>query len=106
MSTSKATLDILLYMCIYIYIGTVLAVQHCYINYDIYIYMIVYIYIYVHDMYVLINIKNLIQHIDDYSEALNNMYMCVWCAISRSRRTTASSWTSMQASVPAASLLL
>ena len=104
MSTSKATLDILLYM--YIYIGTVLAVQHCYINYDIYIYMIVYIYIYVHDMYVLINIKNLIQHIDDYSEALNNMYMCVWCAISRSRRTTASSWTSMQASVPAASLLL
>ena len=68
--------------------------------------MIVYIYIYVHDMYVLINIKNLIQHIDDYSDALNNMYMCVWCAISRSRRTTASSWTSMQASVPAASLLL
>ena len=104
MSTSKATLDILLYM--YIYIGTVLAVQHCYINYDIYIYDSIHIYIYVHDMYVLINIKNLIQHIDDYSEALNNMYMCVWCAISRSRRTTASSWTSMQASVPAASLLL
>ena len=30
-------------------------------------------------MYVLINIKSLIQHIDDYSEALNNMYMCVVC---------------------------